>query len=100
MTPSALVPCIVSVAELPELDVVELCPRTGDIIVLSSAKEETNAVVHDVDDKGKRAIVEMVGLVYVERGKRNRATPSAVSWIVQSVQEAEDSSSWCSGRVW
>ncbi len=66
MTPAALVPGIVSVAELPELEVVELCARTGCIIVLRSAREETNAVVHDAEDKGKRAIVEMVELVYVE----------------------------------
>jgi hypothetical protein len=66
---------MVSVAELPELDVVELCARTEGIIVLKRAREETNAVVHDAEDKGKRAIVEMVELVYVERRKRNRAMP-------------------------
>jgi hypothetical protein len=78
VTPSALVPDMVSVAELPELDVVELCARTEGIIVLRRAREETNAVVHDAGDKGKRAIVEMVELVYVEGRKRNRATPSGV----------------------
>ena len=70
VTPSALVPVIVSklesVDELPELDVIVVCARTG-IIVLRRAREETNAVVHDAGEKGKRAIVEMVGLVYVER---------------------------------
>jgi hypothetical protein len=70
----------------PELDVVELCARTGGIIVLKRAREETNAVVHDAEDKGKRAIVEMVELVYVERRKRNRATPSGVLWILQPKQ--------------
>jgi hypothetical protein len=64
-----LVPCSVSklesdeVDELPELDVVCVCARTEGIIVLSKAREETNAVVHDAGDKGKRAIVEMVELV-------------------------------------
>lgn len=61
VTPWALVPDIVS-----KLESVELCARTG-IIVLRSAREETNAVVHDAGDKGKRAIVEMVELVYVEQ---------------------------------
>jgi hypothetical protein len=61
---------MVSVAELPELDNVDvavLCAWTEGIIVVRSAREETNAVVHDAEDKGKRAIVEMVELVYVER---------------------------------
>jgi hypothetical protein len=78
VTPSALVPCMVSVAELPELDIVDvavLCAWTEGIIVVRRAREETNAVVHDAGDKGKRAIVEMVELVYVEQRRRNRATP-------------------------
>jgi len=70
VTPSPLVPDMVSkpesVDELPGLDVVVVCARAG-IIVLRRAREETNAVVHDAGDKGKRAIVEMVELVYAER---------------------------------
>jgi hypothetical protein len=54
VTPAPFVPCIVS---------AELCARTG-IIALKRAKEEKNAVVHDVEKEGKRAIVEMVELVY------------------------------------
>jgi hypothetical protein len=99
VTPSALVTGIVSVDELPELEVVELCARTGDIIVLSRAREDTNAVVHDADDKGKRAIVEMVELVYVEGRKRDRERPSAVPWIFQPEQEVENTSSWRGGRM-
>ena len=70
VTPSPLVPDSVSilepVEELPVLVVVVVCARTG-IIVVRRAREETNAVVHDAGDKGKRAIIEMVELVYVER---------------------------------
>ncbi len=70
---------MVFVAALPELDIVDvavLCAWIEGIIVVRSAREETNAVVHDAGEKGKRAIVEMVELVYGEQRKRNRATPS------------------------
>jgi hypothetical protein len=47
---------------------------TEGIMVLKRARKETNAVVHDADNEGKRAIVEMEELVYeieieVGRGK-------------------------------
>jgi hypothetical protein len=85
VTPSALVPCIVSklesdeVDELPELEVVWVCARTEGIIVLSRAREKTNAVVHDACDKRKRAIVEMVELVYEIERRRVGATPSGAA---------------------
>jgi len=101
VTPSALVPDMVSVAELPELDVVDvavLCAWTQGIIVVRSAREETTAVVHDAEDKGKRAIVEMVELVYVERRRRNRATPSGIIWMLQPAREVRNTSScWVKG---
>lgn len=57
VTPCPFVPCIVSKLE-------ELSARAAGIIVLSRAREETNAVDHDADDnEGKRAIVEMELLV-------------------------------------
>ena len=101
VTPSALVPDMVSVAELPELDVVDvavLCAWTQGIIVVRSAREETNAVVHDAEDKGKRAIVEMVELVYVEQRRRNRARPSGIIWMRQPAREVRNTSScWVEG---
>ena len=58
VTPAALVPCMVLSDE-------ESCACAKGIKVLKRAKEEINAVAHDADDnEGKRAIVEMVVLVY------------------------------------
>jgi hypothetical protein len=72
VTPAALVPDIVS-----KLESDELCARTVGIIVLRRAREETNAVVHDAVEEGKRAIVEMVELVYEIR-KNERETGDAL----------------------
>lgn len=65
MTPAALVPDIVS-----KLESDELCARTVGIIVVRRAREETIAVVHDAVEEGKRAIIEMVELVYEIRKER------------------------------
>jgi hypothetical protein len=93
---------MVSVAELPGLDIVDVavfCAWTEGIIVVRRAREETNAVVHDAGDKGKRAIVEMVELVYVEQRRRNGATPSGVIWMLQPTREVRNTSS-CSVEGW
>ena len=93
MTPAALVPDIVS-----KLESDELCARTVGIIVVRRAREETIAVVHDAVEEGKRAIIEMVELVYVERRRRNRATPSGIIWMLQPAREVRNTSScWVKG---
>jgi hypothetical protein len=68
VTPAALVPDIVS-----KLESDELCAPTVGIMVLRRARKETNAVVHDVVEEGRRAIVEMVELVYEIREKERES---------------------------